>query len=559
MVHARRAAVGAVCGSVAGVVLALMQSHPFEGLILGAAAGTVFALALPARPEASAGTALTTATLGIAAWLIVDILLGPVLSGRPPQWTAVGMRAAFPGLVGWLLFGAAFGLGLRGFTALADRLFGTPSEPAAESSDQPTRIVILGGGFAGVAVAKALERRFGLDPAVEFTLVSETNALLFTPMLAEVAAGSLEATHITTPLRTSLRRTAVMRGHVTAVDFGKRSVTTADDAHIAYDHVVFALGAVSNYLGLDGVERSAFDFRTLFDAIRIRNHIIDVFEKADRHGDEAARRRLLTFVIAGGGFAGVELAGALNDFARGILSDYPNLQASDVCVTLVHSRDRILPELSESLAAYALERMTARGVTFRLAARVADAAPGCVTLASGETIACETLVWTAGTTPNPLLRTVDLATDRRGAAIVDSTLAVADRPNVWALGDCAAVADAKTGAASPPTAQFALRQAQTLARNIAAAVEGGKRMPSPFHFESLGSLCVIGYQTACAELNVPLIHGRTFRFSGFFAWMLWRTIYLGKLPTLERKLRVSVDWTIELFFPRDIVETIDSR
>lgn len=260
-----------------------------------------------------------------------------------------------------------------------------------------------------------------------------------------------------------------------------------------------------------------------------------------------------------GGFAGVELAGALNDFARGILSDYPNLQASDVSVTLVHSRDRILPELSESLAAYALERMTARGVTFRLAARVADAAPGCVTLASGETIACETLVWTAGTTPNPLLRTVDLATDRRGAAIVDSTLAVADRPNVWALGDCAAVADAKTGAASPPTAQFALRQAQTLARNIAAAVEGGKRMPSPFHFESLGSLCAIGYQTACAELNVPLIHGRTFRFSGFFAWMLWRTIYLGKLPTLERKLRVSVDWTIELFFPRDIVETIDSR
>ncbi|MBC5800488.1 MAG: NAD(P)/FAD-dependent oxidoreductase [Candidatus Eremiobacteraeota bacterium] len=496
---------------MAGVILALTQSHPFVGLGLGAVAGAAFALALRARPDASADTALTTATLGIAAGIIVDVLLEPVLRGRAPQWTAAGMRAVFPGFVGWLLFGVAFGFGLRGFTSLGTMLFGAPPGPAPESSAEPTHVVILGGGFAGVAVAKGLERAFGLDPAVDLTLVSETNALLFTPMLAEVAAGSLEATHITAPLRTNLRRTAVVRGRVTEVDFERRFIRTDDDARIPYDHVVFALGAVSNYLGLDGVEQCAFDFKTLFDAIRIRNHVIDVFERADRHGNETVRERLLTFVIAGGGFAAVELAGALNDFARGILSDYTNLNANDVRVTLVHSRDRILPELSASLAAYALERMMARGVTFRLGARVADASAGCVTLKSGETIACETLVWTAGTSPSPLLRKVGLRTDSRGAAVVDATLAVPERYNVWALGACAAVADAKTGAASPPTAQFALRQARTLARNIAVAHKGGKRAPAPFHFDSLGSLCVIGDRGPHRDDVCPAVPARDSR------------------------------------------------
>jgi NADH dehydrogenase len=252
----------------------------------------------------------------------------------------------------------------------------------------------------------------------------------------------------------------------------------------------------------------------------------------------------------------VELAGALNDFARGILADYPNIRREDVRVVLVHARDRILPELSESLGRYAQQRMEARGVEFRLSTRLADAREGVVVLSDGA-IPAETLVWTAGTAPNPLTKTLPLEKDRRGALIVDRTLAVPSHSGVWALGDCAAVVDAKTGKPCPPTAQFALREAAALAKNIRATLEG--RPARGFHFESLGALCVVGHQTACAELTIPFVRDKAMRFSGLLAWFMWRGIYLGKLPGLERKVRVLVDWTVELFFPKDIVQTIDLR
>ena len=220
---------------------------------------------------------------------------------------------------------------------------------------------------------------------------------------------------------------------------------------------------------------------------------------------------------------------------------------------LVHSRDRILPELSESLARYAQEKMQLRGVSFRLNTRILDAHPGVVLLNDGE-IHAETLVWTAGTTPSPLLKSLPLERDKRGALLVDATLAVPGRFGLWALGDCAAVTDAVTGHSCPPTAQFALREAEVLASNILAQLEG--RLTSRFHFDSLGALCVVGHQTACAELRVPFVRSRFLRFSGLFAWLLWRGIYLAKLPGLERKIRVLMDWSIELFFPRDIVQTI---
>jgi NADH dehydrogenase len=313
---------------------------------------------------------------------------------------------------------------------------------------------------------------------------------------------------------------------------------------------------VSNYLGLKNVQEQAFDFKSLLDAIRIRNHVIDMFERADRETDAEMRRELLTFVIAGGGFAGVELAGALNDFSRGILADYPNLSPADVQVVLVHSRDHILPELSESLGRYAQESMELRGVTFRLNCRLNDCRLGAVVLSDGE-VRARTLVWTAGTAPNPLLKTLGIEVDKRGAVLVDTTMAVPGHPELWAVGDCAALKDHKTGTACPPTAQFALREARTLARNIRAAHLG--RALQPFHFDSLGSLCVVGHHTACAELSVPFARHRSMRFRGLLAWVMWRGIYLGKLPGLERKIRVLTDWVIELFFPRDIVQTIDLR
>jgi NADH dehydrogenase len=221
---------------------------------------------------------------------------------------------------------------------------------------------------------------------------------------------------------------------------------------------------------------------------------------------------------------------------------------------LVHSRDRILPELSESLARYAQRKMEARGVQFRLNTRLKDAQPGVVVLSDGE-IHAETLVWTAGTAPNPLMKTLPIETDKRGAALVENTMAVPGHARVWALGDCAAVNDAKSGKPCPPTAQFALRQAVVLARNIRAELAGHPKRG--FHFDSLGALCVVGHQTACAELTVPFARNTTMRFSGLLAWFMWRGIYLSKLPGLERKIRVLIDWTIELFFPRDIVQTID--
>jgi NADH dehydrogenase len=545
--HLHRALVGALAGLCCSPILIFSIGNTALAVSAGVIAGVLFLAAYRPAERAPIDGLMEAATFGIPAWALLHVIALPLLDGESPRWTAEEMRSEFSPLVGWVLFSAALGLVAHPARWIVTKIVGAEPVPIVPTPPPPKRIVILGGGFAGVSTAEHLERLFRIDRSISITLVSETNALLFTPMLAEVAASSLEATHITSPLRTSLKRTTVVRGQVTAIDLAKKCVQVAGSPDLEYDQLVVGLGSVSNYLGLTNVEAQAFDFKSLADAIRIRNHVIDCFERADREPDEAKRRSLVTFVIAGGGFAGAELTGGINDFARGMLAYYPNIPKEEVRVILVHGGERILNELSEPLALYAQKRMTERGVTFRLKTRLKDAAPGRVMMSDGE-VEASTLVWTAGTAPNPVLKTLGVELDKRGALVTDETLLVKGQTDVWAIGDAAAIPNPKTGKSCPPTAQFAIREARQLAINIHARIHG--RPAQPFTFEPLGALCVVGHHTACAEI-------KGLRFSGLFAWLMWRGIYLGKLPTFERKVRVLIDWVIELFFPRDIVQTID--
>ncbi len=521
----RRALVGLLCGTASSIFLCSTVRSVGLGLFLGSLLGIAQVFAFFELEGGSAiDRAMTCAALGLPFWATINLILLPLAAGQEPQWTAGDMRSHFPALIGWLLFFLFLGALSQAARRVSEHFLGPESPRRAPSAPtKTTQVVILGGGFAGVTTAAHLEKQFRDDPTVSFTLISETNSWLYTPMLVEVAASGLEPTHIATPLRTSLKRTRVLRSRVTSIDLERRQVQVNEEGPqigLHYDHLVLALGSVSNYSGNAAIAENAFEFKTLSDAMRIRNHIIDVFERAEAEPDLERRRALLTFVVAGGGFSGSELAGGLNDFARGMTADYLSLSTAELRIILVHSRERILPELSESLADYAMRRMHERGVTFKPNTRVIDAEPGSVTLSSGEKIATETFIWTAGVSPK----------------------------DVWALGDSASVPDSKPGKTCPPTAQAATRQAAFLAKNIRASLLG--RRLKPFRFRSLGSLCVVGHHTACAEML-------GLKFSGLFAWLLWRGVYLSKLPGLERKVRIFTDWTLELFFPRDVVQTID--
>ncbi|MDQ6663640.1 MAG: NAD(P)/FAD-dependent oxidoreductase [Acidobacteriota bacterium] len=562
--HLRAGMIGAVAGCAGSLVLLIGVTKNPAIVLLGGVIGAAYSLAFRSMPEGYVGGCMRAAALGTPLWVLLSIVLFPMLDGTGPQWTRAGMQHKLPALGGWILYGAALGFLAEAISALATWRLG-PVAVEKPVEVEPKQILILGGGFAGMYTAQYLERLFGPDRSVTFTLVSDTSALLFTPMLSEVAGGSLEPSHISSPLRSALRRTEVIRGRAEKIDLERHCVSIAcaegsSNGHpreLRYDHLILALGSRANYMGIEGVEKSALNFKRLIDAIGIRNHVIGAFESADREPPGPERSQLLTFVVAGGGFAGAELAGALNDFARGIAADYSNLRPDEIKIVLVHSRDRILPELSDSLAEYAQKRLSERGVCFELNAHVSGFRPGVILLEGGKEIAAQTLVWTAGTKPCTLLDAHAVEHDKRGAVIVDGTLAVLGRPGVWALGDCAAITDTRSGKLYPPTAQFAQRQSRTLAANIQASLRGSP--PQEFQFDSLGSFCVVGYHTACAELTIPFFRHKSVRFSGLPAWFLWRTVYLLKLPGVERKLRVVVDWTMELFFPRDIAQTIDLR
>jgi NADH dehydrogenase len=415
------------------------------------------------------------------------------------------------------------------------------------------RIVVLGGGFGGVYCAMHLERLLKRYPDIEITLVSRDNFFLFTPMLHEVAASDLDITHIVSPLRTLLKRSNVVVGEVQAIYLERGVVTVlhgfAHHEHqLEFDHLVVALGSTTNFRGVKSLEQHALTMRTLGDAIHLRNRVIAMLEAAESEGGTEADGDL-TFVVAGGGFAGVETIAAVNDFVREALHFYRRLSPDRVRLVLAHAGPEILPELGPQLGEYARRKLTERGVEILVNTTVAHVDSDSVTLGDGRRIASRLIVWTAGTSPHHLVQELPCPLDR-GRVCVDETLAVPGWPGVWAVGDCAVVPDRRTGKPHPPTAQHALREARTAARNIVAAIEG--RPMEAFDFKTIGQLAAIGRRTGVAR-----VFGRNF--SGFFAWWLWRTIYLMKLPRLDRKIRVAIDWTLDLMFAKDFVQFLAER
>jgi NADH dehydrogenase len=409
----------------------------------------------------------------------------------------------------------------------------------------PHRILVLGGGFGGIYAALELEKLVRRHEACEVTLVTRDNFFLFTPMLHEVAAADLELHTIVNPLRKMLRRVHTFVGSVEAIDLPGRKVRVSHgfDHHtheLPWDQLILALGSSANFFGIPGVEREALTVRSLADALALRNRLITHLEEASSECAAGARQPLMTFVVAGGGFAGVETLGGINDFAREALRFFPNLRAENLRMVLVTPDPVILPELGPRLGAYAQRKLAARGVEIITGAKVRGFRQGVVELSDGRTIAASTLVWTAGTAPNPLLATLPVA-KRGGRVLVNEYLEVPDWPGVWALGDCALVPDSR-GGFHPPTAQHALREGRAAARNLAAGMVRGRK--KPFRFATLGQLAAIGRRTGVA--NVFGIN-----FSGFVAWWLWRTIYLSKLPRFEKKVRVALDWTLDLCFAKD--------
>ncbi len=410
------------------------------------------------------------------------------------------------------------------------------------------RILILGGGFAGICAAQRLERFVARNPGVEVTLVNRDNYFLFTPMLHEVAGGDLEPQNIVNPIRKMLHRVRFFCGEVHAVDLERHCVNVSHgtDVHpheLPYDQLVLALGSTTNFFGLPGVEQRAFTMKSLDDAIRLRDHIIAQLDEADFDCAAAQRDQFLTFLVAGGGFAGVETAGSINDFIHESLRFYPNLTAEMIRVVLVSSGPIILPELRERLGRFAQKKLAQRHIEIMINAQVRGASDECVELSDGRRITCNTLIWTAGTSPHPLIAALPCKKER-GRIVVNDDLELPEWPGVFAVGDCASILEHRTQKPHPPTAQHAVREGRVLAHNLGTTLSRQPRRA--FRFSTLGQLATIGRRTGVANIL-------GMNFSGFIAWWLWRTIYLMKLPRLEKKVRVALEWTLDLFFTKDIV------
>jgi NADH:quinone reductase (non-electrogenic) len=414
------------------------------------------------------------------------------------------------------------------------------------------RIVIAGGGFGGLYAALELEKILKRQNDISLTLLNNENFFLFTPMLAETAASSIGTRHIVSPLRKLLRRGHFAEVSIENIDPVSRVVSarhslTDEPREFAYDRLILALGGVVNYFNIPGAAEHSIAFKTLGDAIYVRNHVIDKLEEAAVEPERATQ--LLTFAIVGGGLTGLEVSGALNDFVREALKFYPEIDRQQVRVNLIEAGPRLIPEMSKELATFAERILKERGVEVRTNTAVTRVDSNLFELSTGERLESGTIIWSAGVSPNPLLAKLAIPKER-GRARVNEYLEVEGFEGLWAVGDSAYIFDSETGKAFPPTAQHAIREGKLAGHNVAASLGFGVRRP--FRYRTMGQLALVGERTGVADLM-------GLQFSGFLAWFLWRTYYLMRIPLLEKRLRVMMDWTLDLFFERDIVQLAVSR
>ena len=422
------------------------------------------------------------------------------------------------------------------------------------------KIIILGGGFAGVECARQLESEFGDDPEIELVMISEDNFLLFTPMLPQVASGMIETRHIVLPIRTICQKTKFYEGRVKNLDPYGKLVTlwgTGDKRSISihYDFLVVALGSETNFFGMADVEKNAYTMKTLNDAVMLRNRVIDMLEQAENETNPILRKSFLNFVVVGGGFAGIETAGELIDLLLDARKYYRTIHKEDLKVIVLEAMGEILPGFNKKLADFAKDKLIERGIDIRLKKAVTSFNGNEVTTKSLdetpkdsidqseiESIITKTLIWTAGVTPVNTIKRSMFKTEK-GKLIVNDFLEVPEFPGVFAIGDCALFVDPKTNRPFPPTAQIAEAQAKMAAKNLISLIKNSEK--EKFVYHSKGQMAIIGKRSGIATFLGMNI-------SGFLAWLIWRNVYLSKIPTFDKKTRVFLDWVIDLFFDRDI-------
>lgn len=411
------------------------------------------------------------------------------------------------------------------------------------------RFIVLGSGFAGAAVAQELARLLPGADNGEILLIDTDNYLLFTPMLTEAAGGELDPRHIVSPIRRMSPRLTFVQGRVTAIDLQTRTVQVQAGAgslqpvarSYTGDHLVIALGSVVSYHGLPGIEEHSISMKRLEDASQAFHRVSTCLEQAALEEDPAKRRELLTFMVGGGGFTGVETMAAINDLVRSEVEKLPTLKAEELRTLLVHPGDRLLPELTADLAQYTLEKLKERGVEVRMNTSINSAGEDFVEIGKGERIPTRTLIWAAGVTPNPLLKDLPAQHGKHHGLTVSGDCRVPGFPGVWALGDCAEIPEPDGKGTYAPTAQNATREGTLVGQNIVRLLRG--EQTKPFTFTPIGELALVGRRTGVAR-----VYGHNF--SGFIAWAMWRAIYLAKMPDFAQQGRILSDWVIDVVFGR---------